>query len=148
MSTLPKPRRQRVGMISLGCPKNRVDSEIMLGEIGKQGHQVVDAAEAETVIVNTCGFIDEAREESIDAILAAAASKGPDGRLLVAGCMVNRYGQELRAEIPEIDGFISLDQLREVGPLVQIGKGGRRGQRSARSERSPNAWQAGRSSAF
>lgn len=121
MSTPPQPRRQRVGMISLGCPKNRVDSEIMLGEIGRQGHQVVDAAEAETVIVNTCGFIEDAREESIDAILEAAGRKGPDGQLLVAGCMVNRYGPELRAEIPEIDGFISLDQLREVGPLVQIG---------------------------
>ena len=125
MSTLPKPRRQRVGMISLGCPKNRVDSEIMLGEIGGQGHEVVDVAVAETVIINTCGFIDEAREESIDAILDAASRKGPDGRLLVAGCMVNRYGQELAAEIPEIDGFISLDQLREVGSLVQIGGRGR-----------------------
>ena len=110
-------------MISLGCPKNRVDSEIMLGEIGAKGYEVVDAAEAETVIINTCGFIDEAKEESIDAILDAAKRKGPDGRLLVAGCMVNRYGQEMRAEIPEIDGFISLDQLREVGALVQIGRG-------------------------
>ncbi len=121
MSTLPKPRRQRVGMISLGCPKNRVDSEIMLGEIGAQGHDVVDVAEAETVIINTCGFIDEAKEESIDAILDAARRKEPGGRLLVAGCMVNRFGPELRAEIPEIDGFISLDQLREVGSLVQLG---------------------------
>ena len=129
MNTYPKPRRRRVGMISLGCPKNRVDSEIMLGEIGSRGHEVVDAAEAETVIVNTCGFIDEAKEESINAILEAAARKGPDGRLLVAGCMVNRYGRELRDEIPEIDGFISLDQLREAGGLVQIGSraGGRPG---------------------
>ncbi len=121
MNTLPKPRRQRVGMISLGCPKNRVDSEIMLGELDARGYQVVDAAEAETVIVNTCGFIDEAKEESIDAILDAAGRKVQGGRLLVAGCMVNRYGQELRAEIPEIDGFISLDQLRDVSSLVQIG---------------------------
>ncbi len=121
MSTYPTPRRKSVGMISLGCPKNRVDSEIMLGELSGRGYQVVaDAAEAETVIVNTCGFIDEAKEESIDAILEAAATKG-DSRLLVAGCMVNRYGEELRAEIPEIDGFVSLDQLREVAPLVQLG---------------------------
>ena len=121
MSTFPKPRRSRVGMISLGCPKNRVDSEIMLGELDARGYEVVDAADAETVIVNTCGFIDQAKEESIDAILDAAGRKSAHGRLLVAGCMVNRYGPELRAEIPEIDGFISLDQLRDVGSLVQIG---------------------------
>ncbi len=108
-------------MISLGCPKNQVDSEIMLGELSAQGYEVTaDAGEAETVIVNTCGFIDEAREESIDAILEVAAAKGT-GKLLVAGCMVNRYGEELRAEIPEIDGFVSLDQLRDVAPLVQLG---------------------------
>ncbi len=109
-------------MISLGCSKNRVDSEIMLGELSERGYDVVpDIAEAETVIVNTCGFIDEAKEESVDAILEAAANKSPDGRLLVAGCMVNRHGQELRQEIPEIDGFVSLDQLRDVGDLVALG---------------------------
>lgn len=114
----------RVGMISLGCPKNRVDSEIMLGELGRQGFEIVPDSEAETVIINTCGFIDEAKEESIDAILDVARRKTEGQgvrRLLVAGCMVNRYGPELRAEIPEIDGFISLDQLREVGTLVQVG---------------------------
>lgn len=119
-SLLPR----RVGMISLGCPKNRVDSEIMLGELGRSGYEIVDADDAETVIVNTCGFIDEAKEESIEAILELARRK-TDGqgvkKLLVAGCMVNKHGQELRAEIPEIDGFISLDQLREVSQLVQVG---------------------------
>ncbi len=109
-------------MISLGCAKNRVDSEIMLGELAGRGYRVVaDAERAETVIVNTCAFIDEAKEESIDAILAAAARKADGGRLLVAGCMVNRFGEELAAEIPEIDGFVSLDQLRDVGRLVKIG---------------------------
>ncbi len=122
MNSVRQPRRQSVGMISLGCPKNRVDSEIMLGELGQQGYDVVqDVAVADTVIINTCGFIDEAKEESIDAILEAAAMKSPDGQLLVAGCMVNRHGEELRAEIPEIDGFVSLDQLRDVGGLVKIG---------------------------
>jgi ribosomal protein S12 methylthiotransferase len=113
-----------VGMISLGCPKNRVDSEIMLGELRRQGLAVTgDLGEAETVIVNTCGFIDEAKEESIDAILEVAARKadGSVGKLLVAGCMVNRHGEELAAEIPEIDGFISLDGLRDVGSLVRLG---------------------------
>jgi ribosomal protein S12 methylthiotransferase len=119
------PANARVGMISLGCPKNRVDSEIMLGELGRHGFEIVNELDdAETVIINTCGFIDEAKEESIDAILDVARRKTAGGgvkKLLVAGCMVNKYGRELRAEIPEIDGFISLDQLREVGQLVQVG---------------------------
>ena len=113
----------RVGLISLGCPKNRVDSEIMLGELGRGGYEIVDADDADTVIINTCGFIDEAKEESIEAILEVARRKsdGSVKKLLVAGCMVNKHGQELRAEIPEIDGFVSLDQLREVASLVQVG---------------------------
>ncbi len=112
-----------VGMISLGCPKNRVDSEIMLGELRRRGLTVTGEIDnAETVIVNTCGFIDEAKEESIDAILEVAGKKaeGGVGKLLVAGCMVNKYGPELEASIPEIDGFVSLDQLRDVGSLVQL----------------------------
>ena len=88
-----------------------------------QGHEIVtDVESADTVIVNTCGFIEEAQQESIDTILEIAATKGDGDRsLLVAGCMVNRYGQELANEIPEIDGFVSLDQLQEVDQLVQIG---------------------------
>jgi len=126
-------------MISLGCAKNLVDSEVMLGELARQGHEITATMErADTVIVNTCAFVEEARRESIEAILEVAARKsasgsaatpGPEGatgrvrRLLVAGCMVNRYGEELAREIPEIDGFVSLDQLREVGRLVQLGGG-------------------------
>jgi ribosomal protein S12 methylthiotransferase len=116
---------QTVGLISLGCAKNQVDSEIMLGNLSQRGFQLVsDAAAAETVIINTCGFIDEAKEESIEAILEIAESKRRgEGvkQLLVAGCMVNRYGPELAADIPEIDGFISLDQLRQVSDLVTLG---------------------------
>lgn len=110
-------------MISLGCPKNRVDSEIMLGEFQKRGFEIVeDLGNAETIIVNTCGFINEAKEESIDTILEVAGRKG-DGvdQLLVAGCMVNQYGTELESEIPEIDGFISLDDLSRAPDLVKIG---------------------------
>jgi len=123
--TEPSPR-PRVGMISLGCPKNLVDGEVMLGELARRGWEVVpDLERAETVIVNTFGFIEEAQQESIDAILEVAGRKGEGGvgRLLVAGCMVNRFGEELAREIPEIDGFVGLDQLREVGELVQLGGG-------------------------
>lgn len=121
-----KSEPRRVGMISLGCPKNLVDSEIMLGELARQGYQIVaDADSADTVIVNTCGFIEEAKQESIDAILdvASAKAKSKGKRLLVAGCMVNRYGAELAREVPEIDGFVGLDDLRKVGSIVQLGGG-------------------------
>jgi ribosomal protein S12 methylthiotransferase len=113
----------RVGLVSLGCAKNRVDSEILLGELARRGHEIVsDPDVAETVIVNTCAFIDEAKRESIDAILDVAARKGKGvGKLLVAGCMVNRYGQQLQKEIPEIDGFVSLDSLLEVESIVKLG---------------------------
>lgn len=116
---------QRIGVISLGCPKNRVDSEILLGELERRGHQIVaDSGEAETVIINTCGFVEEARQESIDAILEVAELKKSQGkRLLVAGCMVNRYGSELAEAIPEIDGFIGLDDLSQVGEVVRLGGG-------------------------
>ena len=119
------PSRQRVGMISLGCPKNLVDSEIMLGELARRGYEVVNDLDlAETVVINTCAFIEEAKQESIDAILEVVARKGAGvERVLVAGCMVNRYGEELAREIPEIDGFVGLDQLREVGEVVQLGGG-------------------------
>jgi len=118
-------KRPRVGMISLGCPKNLVDSEIMLGELSRRGYEVVqDLDAADTVVVNTCAFIEEAQQESIDTILEVVGRKGRGvDKVLVAGCMVNRFGQELAREIPEIDGFVGLDQLREVGDLVQLGGG-------------------------
>ncbi len=117
--------RPRVGMISLGCPKNLVDSEVMLGELARRGYEVVsDLEQAGTVIVNTCAFIEEAQQESIDTILEVVGRKGHGvDKVLVAGCMVNRFGQDLAREIPEIDGFVGLDQLREVGQLVQLGGG-------------------------
>ncbi|MDY7094288.1 MAG: 30S ribosomal protein S12 methylthiotransferase RimO [Acidobacteriota bacterium] len=120
----------RVGMISLGCPKNRVDSEIMLGHLRDTGYQITpDLEGADTVIVNTCGFIEEAKQESIDAILEVAARKSRESgegkveKLLVAGCMVNRFGEELAEAIPEIDGFIGLDDLDKAPQLVQLGGG-------------------------
>jgi ribosomal protein S12 methylthiotransferase len=114
----------RVGMISLGCPKNRVDSEIMLGRLSAAGHRITeDLGEADTIIVNTCGFIDEAKQESIDTILELADQKSEGGRLLVAGCMVNRYAEDLAREIPEIDGFVGLDDLASTSDLVALGAG-------------------------
>lgn len=121
-----KPASPSVGIVSLGCPKNRVDSEIMLGHLQQRGYRIEEDPEAaETVIVNTCGFIEEAKQESVDAILEATEAKGDDAkrRVLVAGCMVNRFGEELAEAIPEIDGFISLDQLDQAPELVQLGGG-------------------------
>jgi ribosomal protein S12 methylthiotransferase len=118
-------RPPRVGMISLGCPKNLVDSEIMLGELSRRGYEVVqDLDSADTVVVNTCAFIEEAQQESIDTILEVIGRKGQGvERVLVAGCMVNRFGDQLAREIPEIDGFVGLDQLRDIGQVVQLGGG-------------------------
>jgi ribosomal protein S12 methylthiotransferase len=112
-------------MISLGCPKNLVDSEVMLGELARRGYDVVNELDqADTVVVNTCAFIEEAQQESVDTILEVVGRKGKGvEKVLVAGCMVNRFGKELAREIPEIDGFVSLDQLRDVGDVVQLGGG-------------------------
>ncbi len=108
---------KKVGFISLGCPKNLVDSEVMMGQLKQNGYQITsDAADADTVVVNTCGFIDSAKKESIDTILEAAQLKtnGQAKRLIVAGCLVERYRDELKAEIPEVDAFIGTNQINEI----------------------------------
>jgi ribosomal protein S12 methylthiotransferase len=108
---------KKVGFISLGCPKNLVDSEVMMGQLKQHGYQITsDAAEADTVVVNTCGFIDSAKKESIDTILEAAQLKtnGQAKRLIVAGCLVERYRDELKAEIPEVDAFIGTNQINDI----------------------------------
>ncbi|HWS53062.1 MAG TPA: 30S ribosomal protein S12 methylthiotransferase RimO [Pyrinomonadaceae bacterium] len=108
---------KKVGFISLGCPKNLVDSEVMMGRLRAEGYEITtDAAEAETVVVNTCGFIDAAKKESVEAILEAARLKagGNCKRLVVAGCLVERYRDELRAEIPEVDAFIGTSQINDI----------------------------------
>ena len=117
----------KIGMVSLGCPKNLVDSEVMLGLSQQAGHQLTrDAADADVLIVNTCAFIDKAKQESIDAILEMAAYKksGRCKTLVVAGCMAERYRDELRAEIPEIDAIIGTGEVPEIvnvlgGPAKQ-----------------------------
>jgi ribosomal protein S12 methylthiotransferase len=108
---------KKVGFISLGCPKNLVDSEVMMGELAREGYEITqDASEADTLVVNTCGFIDAAKKESIDAILEAARlkSEGKCTRLVVAGCLVERYRDELRAEMPEVDAFIGTSQVMDI----------------------------------
>jgi ribosomal protein S12 methylthiotransferase len=107
----------KVGFISLGCPKNLVDSEVMMGQLQQNGYQITaDAQEADTVVVNTCGFIDSAKKESIDAILEAACLKtnGKAKRLIVAGCLVERYRDQLKAEMPEVDAFIGTSQINDI----------------------------------
>src|ERR1700737_3539396 len=94
----------KVGMISLGCPKNLVDAEIMLGQLRADSEVTItnDLEEADVVIVNTCGFIDAARQESIDTILEVAERKGKGlERLIVSGCMVQKYRSDLQQSIPE-----------------------------------------------
>jgi ribosomal protein S12 methylthiotransferase len=108
---------KKVGFISLGCPKNLVDSEVMMGQLKHNGYQITaNAEEADTIVVNTCGFIDSAKQESIDTILEAAQLKtnGKARRLIVAGCLVERYRDELRAEMPEVDAFIGTSQINDI----------------------------------
>jgi ribosomal protein S12 methylthiotransferase len=115
-----KPLR-RVGMISLGCPKNLVDAEIMLGQLREESDVAItnDLGEADVVIVNTCGFIDAAKQESIDTILEIAGRKGRGvERLIVTGCMVQKYRADLQESIPEIDAFVGLDHLEKITEAV------------------------------
>ena len=111
-----------VGMVSLGCPKNLVDGEVMLGHLTRRGHRLVgDAKEADVVVVNTCAFIDRAKQESIDAILEMAREKesGSVRRLVVTGCLAQRYDEELRREIPEIDATLGTGQVDDVLRAVE-----------------------------
>lgn len=107
----------KVGFISLGCPKNLVDTEVMLGHLRQNGYEITsDATNADTIVVNTCGFIDAAKKESIDAILEAGRLKadGKANRLVVAGCLVERYHDQLKAELPEVDAFIGTSQISDI----------------------------------
>ncbi len=117
-----RPAPRRLGLISLGCAKNLVDSEVMLGHLAGAGWEFVnDPADAEVIVVNTCSFIGPAREESIRTILEAAEHKksGRLRRLVVTGCLVQRYSGELRAELPEVDAFLGLDELDRIVGAVE-----------------------------
>src|SRR6188472_3562330 len=117
------PRKPKVGIISLGCAKNLVDAEIMLGSVLQRGMEITSRAEdADVLVINTCAFIDSAKEESIEAILEAHQQRGlnkrPGQKLIVSGCMSQRFARELHNELPEVDAFIGLDQVSQLGEIV------------------------------
>ena len=109
--------RPRIGFVSLGCPKNLVDSEVMMGLLNQAGAQMTNAPEtADILVVNTCSFIDKAKQESIDTILQMAEYKvsGKARKLIVAGCMVERYRDEIRKNMPEVDAVVGTGELEAI----------------------------------
>jgi len=116
----------KIGFLSLGCPKNLVDGEVMLGIARDAGHEITaNAAGADVLVVNTCAFIDSAKQESIDAILEMAALKrdGRCTRLVVTGCLAERYRDELRREIPEIDAVLGTGEVPLILDAIGMGAG-------------------------
>jgi ribosomal protein S12 methylthiotransferase len=114
----------KVGFMSLGCPKNLVDSEVMLGHLRLKGFTLTNRMEeAEVLVVNTCGFIDSAKKESIEAILEAASmkQKGACRKLVVAGCMVERYREQLLADMPEIDACLGTRDVEQIAEVIGAG---------------------------
>src|SRR5271169_3020084 len=113
---------KKIGFVSLGCPKNLVDSEVMMGMLSQGGAQITPRAEdADVIVVNTCSFIDKAQQESVDAILEMAQLKsaGKAQKLIVAGCLVERYRDEIQKNIPEVDAVVGTGELQQI--LVAAG---------------------------
>ena len=110
----------KIGLISLGCSKNTVDSEVMLGAIVRGGHEITnDPSEAEILIVNTCGFIDIAKQESIDTLLEMAEYKEDKCKYLIAtGCLIERYIEELPKELPEVDAFVGVGDYHKIDEII------------------------------
>ena len=111
----------KIGMISLGCPKNQVDAEMLLSSLCDEGFQIVpEAEEADVVIVNTCGFIDDAKKEAIENILEMGALKA-EGRIkgiVVTGCLAQRFGEEVKTELPEIDVVLGIGENCDICSAV------------------------------
>src|SRR5580700_4778984 len=125
MATAARPRR--VFLASLGCAKNLVDSEVMLGRLAGDGWAVTsDAADAEAIVVNTCSFIDPAKEESTDVILQYAHVKRPGQMLVVAGCLAQRYGVQLRELVPEIDAVVGTGAFPKIREIIDEARAGAR----------------------
>jgi len=124
MISSPAAAPVKIGMISLGCAKNLVDAEVMLGDAASRGMRITaDADDADVLVVNTCAFIDSAKEESIDAILHAHQHRGlrkkPGQKLIVSGCMAQRFSSDLASQLSEVDAFIGLDQVNKLGEIVE-----------------------------
>src|SRR3954470_2689032 len=113
----PNAKPTKVGFVSLGCPKNLVDSEVMMGLLAHGGAEITPRAEdADVIVVNTCSFIDTAKQESVNAILEMSRHKtsGRAQRLVVAGCMVERYRNEIQKNIPEVDAVVGTGELEAI----------------------------------
>ena len=132
---------KKVGMVSLGCAKNRVDSENMLGMLRQRGFEIVsDPAEADVLFVNTCGFIESAKEESIDAIFEMAQyKKQGNKKLFVTGCLAQRYPDALMSEIPEIDGILGVAEYARLFDMMDAGDAGQKPCYTANGARFLNA---------
>src|SRR5258706_540280 len=121
----------KIGLVSLGCPKNLVDGEVMLGYAQQAGHEITpDARDADVIVVNTCAFIDNAKQESIDAIIEMAQHKRDGKRLVVTGCLAERYRDELKREIPEIDAVLGTGEVAGIVEAIEA----RDARREARAE--------------
>ncbi len=117
--------RAKVSFVSLGCAKNLVDTEVMIAQLGARGWELTgDAGDADAVVVNTCAFIDPAKAESTDAIMEQAARKRPGQLLIVAGCLAQRYGEQLQALIPEIDGVVGTGAYAGIAELLEDARAG------------------------
>lgn len=120
---MPVDGKTTVGLISLGCAKNLIDSEIMIGHLQQAGMMMTPEPElADVLIINTCSFIDQAKKESVDTILGAVDDRQvarPRQKIIVAGCLSQRFSQELPGLMPEVDAFIGLDQITSVAPVIQ-----------------------------
>ena len=119
----------KVGFVSLGCPKNLVDSEVMMGMLQTGGAQITARAEdADVIVVNTCSFIDSAKQESVNTILEMAQHKitGKAQKLIVAGCLVERYRTEIQKNIPEVDAVVGTGELDAILAAAGIHAGGAR----------------------
>ncbi len=117
---------KRVHFVSLGCPKNRTDTEAMIARLGQAGYGLADdPAEADVLVVNSCTFIDASTQESIDTILELAEYKasGSAERLVVTGCMAQRHHDALRTELPEVDAFVGTGDYHRIVDVVQPGAG-------------------------
>jgi ribosomal protein S12 methylthiotransferase len=113
----PINSRKKIGFVSLGCPKNLVDSEVMMGLLNRAGAEITpDASDADVIVVNTCSFIDSAKQESVNAILEMAQHKtvGRAKKLIVAGCLVERYREEIRKNLPEVDAVVGTGELQRI----------------------------------